>query len=43
MKIRREWWWWVIAAFYVGAVLSLMPEIERFFSPFVFHVLRGPR
>lgn len=43
MKLRRRWWWWVLAAFYIGTVLTLMPEIERALSPFDFHVLRGPR
>lgn len=43
MKLRRRWFWWALAAVYVVVVLFAMPEIERFFSPFEFHVLRGPR
>ncbi len=42
MRLRRRWWWWVLAALYIGAVLVLMPEIERALSPFEFHVPRGP-
>lgn len=43
MKIRRRWYWWVLAAIYVAGVLTLMPEIERFYSPFTFHIIRGPQ
>lgn len=32
----------MVAALYVGGILTVMPEIQRFFSPFEFHVLRGP-
>lgn len=41
MRFRRRWWWWLLAALYVGAVLTLMPEIEQLVSPFPIHVPRG--
>jgi hypothetical protein len=43
MRLRRRWYWWVLAAAYIAAVLTVMPEIERYFTPFPFHVLRGPQ
>lgn len=43
MKLRRRLWWYVAAALYIGACLSVMPYIERFYSPFPIHVFGGPQ
>lgn len=43
MRLRRGVRWWALAALYIVAVLSVMPEIERAFSPFTFHIVRGPQ
>lgn len=43
MRFRRCVWWYVAAGLYVAAVLAVMPFIERFFSPFTFHVFGGPQ
>lgn len=42
MRLRRGWFWYALAAVYIAVALSAMPAIERFFSPFPFHVWHGP-
>jgi hypothetical protein len=42
MKWRRGIWWYVAAALYIAVVVAEIPLIERYFSPFNFHVF-GPQ
>lgn len=38
MTLRRGWVWWFAAIVYVLLCLLFIPHIERFFSPFTFHI-----
>lgn len=43
MKLRRCVWWYVLAGLYIAFALAAIPHIERYFSPFTFHVFGGPQ
>jgi hypothetical protein len=43
MRLRRCLWWYVAAGLYIAGSLAAIPYIERFFSPFTFHVFGGPQ
>lgn len=43
MRLRRRWYWWAMAVLYVWLSMLSMPYVEKFLSPFEFHVFQGPR